>query len=198
MQENLKHDLDKILADAVGRKELPTKTIRKLFSYRFSPILLRDTDAGFDIIDRISTHFSIPFRSVHICGSAQTGYSYFKNKEFSEQGSDLDIAIVEPRLFQRYCEISFEATLGYTDLTKFLTRDGVNTANEFRDYLVRGYFRPDLMPSCGSKQQWFSFFNRLSNDYPNHFKSINGGLYLSEVFFERKQLPLIQKYKEFL
>lgn len=198
MNDDYKQALDMALKESIGKNENATKTIRRLFQYRFSPILQKHNDAGFDIINSISTHFSIPFRAVHICGSAQTGYSYFKHKEFSEETSDLDIAIVDPRLFQKYSEISFEVTHGYSDLTKFLKQNDMDNSEQYFKNLVRGYFRPDLMPHCTYKQDWFTFFNKLSNNHKKCFNNINGGIYFSETFFERKQFPIIQKYKESL
>ncbi len=196
MAEDYKQTLDRLLKQSIDRGEEGYKTIRRLFQYRFSPVLEKHYDVGFSVVDRVATYFAVPFRAVYLCGSAQTGYSYFKQRDFSEKESDLDISIVHPALFQKYSEISFEVTRGYTDLTKFIREDDQDSARQFSANLAKGFFRPDLMPSCGPRQHWFAFFNRLSNDYGDCFTNINAGIYLSEVFFEGKQLPLIQKYKE--
>ncbi len=52
------------------------------------------------------------------------------------------------------------------------------------------------MPYCPEKEDWFSFFNKLSQNYRCLFKSINAGIYQSQCFFEIKQSDLIEKYRE--
>lgn len=177
-----------------GLKSLDTDAdvIRKIFFFDSSKILSKYEEEGFSILNSVAEYFQIPFGSLYIAGSTQTGYTYFKNREFQLGESDLDLALVDSRLFQKYCEISYQVTKQYQDLTKFNNNDQVAS---FRIYLSKGFFRPDLMPNCDEKQNWFKFFNQLSIPFVHIFKNINCGIYLSEMFFESKQLPLLKKYR---
>lgn len=191
-----KDQLDQEIRASLNRGDSDGITVRRLFCYGSAAVLLKHKEAGFDIINAVSQRFGVPFRCIYITGSVQTGYSYFKARDFIPAESDIDLAIVDTILFRRYCEIVFEETKGYTDLTKFPTKAGTNSANSFRNYIAKGYLRPDLMPNCIAKQEWFRFFNELSGRYAALFNDINCGIYFSEVFFEGKQVPLIKKFQE--
>ena len=66
----------------------------------------------------------------------------------------------------------------------------------FVSYLAKGMIRPDLMPRCKEKDEWFEFFNRLSSDYYQLFKNINGGIYADYYFFEDKQAAVVGQYRK--
>lgn len=192
---DLKILLDGEIRDALAEGNSEEDVTRRLFSFNSSLVLKDHRAAAFRIIDTVSKYFVVPFRAVFISGSAQTGYSYFKGRDFVRGDSDLDLAIVDAGLFQRYCEIVYAETRRYQDLTKFPVKDGVSKVSDFREYLCIGYFRPDLMPYGRAKQEWFGFFNRLSKDYSDLFRNINCGIFLSEQFFEGKQVPLIRVFR---
>ena len=98
-------------------------------------------------------------------------------------------------LFRRYAEIVYSQTRGYTDLTQFPVKEGQSSARDFQLYLCRGYFRPDLMPYGIVKQEWFTFFSDLSKSFSTLFKNINAGIFMSQVFFEGKQISTIRRYR---
>jgi len=191
--DSYKELLDKEIDESIKRGDSEITIIRRIYCFNSSPIFIEYKDIGFSIIDKVCKRFLIPFRSVHIAGSAQTGYSYFKNKDFTMKDSDLDLAIVDADLFKMYFEKVYKETNGFTDLTKF---QNSNQSNSFQSYIMKGYFRPDLMPACMAKQKWFKFFNELTAEYVDVFSNINCGIYLSEKFFEGKQIPIISKFKE--
>jgi hypothetical protein len=96
-----------------------------------------------------------------------------------------------------YSELAYWITNRYKDLVKF-SRSGVNTAAQFRDYLSSGYLRPDLMPDSGKKEEWFQFFNRLSNKHTDLFDNINAGIFLSEGFLEMWNANVTAEYRKAL
>ena len=81
---------------------------------------------GFRILNEICERFKLPFSSVKVVGSAHTGYSYFKERDFVPGESDLDVAIISPSLFQDYSEQVYWMTHRYSDLTKFSRDRGVS------------------------------------------------------------------------
>jgi len=151
---DLHKKLDDEIGDAIDRGDSSEIIIRRLFCFNRSPILSRNPVAGFKIINDVSEHFGIPFRRIYITGSVQTGYSYFKERDFDPDKSDLDLAIVDARLFQHFCEIAYGVTKAYTDLTKFSSRDGTNKANLFQRY-VRAHVKSCV--NCFFKQRLFRF-----------------------------------------
>ena len=170
---------------------LPTQSIaKKIFLLDPAYAFKENRIVGFQILNSIAERFRVPLGCVKIAGSSQTGFSPFKNRDFVFGESDLDIALVSPPLYQRYCEITYEITNGYVNLTGFKDR---SFFDRFEQNLRIGFFRPDLMPVCKQKTDWFVFFNSITNRYSTMFKSINGGVYFSELFFAGKQAATIEK-----
>ena len=148
------------------------------------------------ITNSIANQFKVSLSSIQVVGSAKTGYSYYKNKEFIEGESDLDISIVSKDLFIKYLEIVLIETKGFKDLSMFgRNKDGKSNFESYRFYINKGIFRPDLMPTCEAKKKWFNYFNKLSEKHFELFSSINAGIYLSQKFFEFKQSENIDFYK---
>ncbi|MDP8267446.1 MAG: hypothetical protein P9L97_01840 [Candidatus Tenebribacter davisii] len=169
--------------DIIARKiylSYPTKVFKDLHEIEF------------DVLDAISNFFKIPFTNVQVVGSAKTGYSYYQSKEFVLGGSDLDVAIISSDLFIRYTEMVYDVTRGYTELTGFKDNKSID---EYKYYLLKGMFRPDLMPNIPEKYEWFKFFNGLSKNYYELFNDINAGIYLSQFYFEKKQRKNIINYR---
>lgn len=169
---------------------------RKIYIGYPTNIFIGREDMQFDIFNQISEEFKIPLHCIQVTGSSKTGFSYFKNREFIPGESDLDIAIISLNLFNKYSEFVFSFTKGYSDLSKFPVKNGVNYFTQYTKYLARGIFRPDLMPMCKEKTDWFTFFNTISSQYYELFKSINAGIYASQYFFEYKQADNIQQFAE--
>ena len=134
--------------------------------------------------------------SIQIAGSAKTGRSFHKQRDFIPGDSDLDVAIIDASLFQNYMEAIFKETKGHSVRTGFQIRDGQSTADEYIAYLTKGIFRADLMPSGEARKNWNKFFGLLSARHGDLFKSINAGIYFSQLFFENKQRSIINNYIE--
>jgi hypothetical protein len=183
--------------EAMVNVSTPSRSVaRRLFLYDPTLLFADDTDRGFAILNEVCEHFKVPFSALRIVGSAQTKYSYYKERDFVPGQSDLDIAIISSSLFQQYSQDIYLLTQGYSDLTQFFRSNGISTARGFRDYLSEGYFRPDLMPSCALKTNWFGFFSRLSNKHTALFSNINAGIFLSEAFFEMKNASIVKAYRK--
>lgn len=152
-------------------------------------------DMKFDILYAIAEHHKVDITHVLIAGSAQTGESFHKGTLFSSKTSDLDIAIVDPSLYEKCLRLAHTATRDYSDLSGFQRKEGISVYKDFLENLGRGFFRPDLMPSCNFKTEWFSFFQSLSKKYQSNFESINCGVYSSLHFFQLKQSNNIEIVK---
>jgi hypothetical protein len=168
---------------------------RKVFLTYPTKIFVGDEERQYRILNEIAAQFDVPIHNIHACGSAKIGRSFHKHRDFAAKESDLDVAILDARLFATCVESVLSVSKGYSDRTGFHIRDGVNVYDEYIQYLARGIFRPDLMPSCPERAAWHNFFGKLSDKHSDLFKSITAGIYLSQSCFEQKQRSVIRNYQ---
>lgn len=180
----------------LNEKKAYNEIARKVFLTYPTKALIGKEEKEYSILNEISIHFSIPIMSVQVAGSAKIGKSVHKQTDFAPGNSDLDIAIIDSHLFQKYMEIVFSETKEYSDRTNFPRKNGQSKADEYLAYITKGIFRPDLMPFCTARSEWNKFFGNLSKKHGDLFKSINAGIYFSQLFFEGKQLSAIKNYKK--
>ncbi|MDW7662652.1 MAG: hypothetical protein SCL54_14640 [Bacillota bacterium] len=122
------------LADKKSYSEIA----RKVFLTYPTKVLIGNEEKQYSILNEISQHFSIPIMSIHVVGSAKMGCSFHKDKIFTQGESDLDIAIIDAYLFQRYVEMVFKVTKGYSEKTLFDRCDGISKEREYLAYLNKG------------------------------------------------------------
>jgi hypothetical protein len=105
-------------------------------------------------------------------------------------GSDVDVAIVSPQLFDRVWHEVFR----YLDSAR-----SWKARRAFADYFVRGWVRPDKLPSGESfkfTDNWFDFFREFSNSREFGDIKISGALYRDWIFLEQYQESCILKCRE--
>lgn len=191
-KDNLRAKIDGMLSRSVAHRTIA----RRLFLYDFCQVFANDQERGFVILEAVRSWLNIDFSEIRIVGSAQLGFSCYKKRDFTPGQSDLDIAIISPSLFRQFSEEVYWLTKRYSDLTKFGFTRGVSNVEQFRNALSIGFFRPDLMPDCARKDRWREFFERLSEKHSDLFKNINGGIYLSEGFFEIKNAAVVEDIRK--
>lgn len=176
----------------------PIDIARKIYLCYPTKAFINLEEKQYEIIDEICRFFQIDFTCIQIAGSAKTGRSPHKDKDFIPGKSDLDIAIINPQLFIKYMELVFIKTKGYSDLTSLpmKTKRNVPTIKFHKEYLSKGMFFPDAIPYGPERAEWFDFFSKLSDKHQDQFKSINAVIYISESLFVEKQTSAIKKYTE--
>ncbi|WP_330443269.1 hypothetical protein [Flavobacterium sp. C4GT6] len=168
-----------------------SEIIRKVYLTYPTMALVGQEEKQFSIFNEISEFFKIPISSIQIAGSAKTGVSFYKkNKPFTPQISDLDVAIIDYNLYSYYTEFVFKSTKAYKVKTGFRIGD----YDKYIGYITKGIFRPDLMPSGEKRAEWFNFFGNLSRKHNDLFGNINAGIYMSQLYFEHKQTSIIRSY----
>ncbi|WP_312399178.1 hypothetical protein [Chryseobacterium sp.] len=177
----------------LSEKKTHIEIVRKVYLTYPTKAFIDNEEKQYDILDEISQFFGIPINHIQVCGSSKVGRSFHKSSSFTPKVSDLDISIIDTSLFTYYSETVFKVTNGLQNLTKFSSARGNNFAN-YTQYVSKGIFRPDFMPSCPERAAWFKFFNELSLKHKDYFKSINAGIYQSQTFFEYKQVKNIKDY----
>ncbi|WP_147464777.1 hypothetical protein [Pseudomonas syringae group genomosp. 3] len=186
--------MDYLEAIRVGKRQgTPYHEIaRKLYLSYPTHAFVGAEEQQYLIYNSISVFFKVPFTAIQVAGSAKTGHSFHKGKSFEVGVSDLDVAIIDSGLFLKYMEQVYSDTRGYSDLTGFPNNKGISLFESYKDYIAKGIFRPDLMPSGKSRAEINNFFGTLSAKNSALFSSINVAFYFSHSFFEKKQRSVIK------
>ncbi|AWH36626.1 hypothetical protein C1929_07610 [Stenotrophomonas sp. ZAC14D1_NAIMI4_6] len=168
------------------------KIARKVFLTYPTQAFVGNEELQYEILNEVAEQWAVPITSIHVCGSAKLGVSIHKARAFVAGQSDLDLAIIDERLFIGYMEAVLNLTKGYTDGSRFPLVKGVSYKEQYLAYVAKGMLRPDLMPVSEMRAEWTNFFGRLSAKHNREFKSISAMIYLSERFFESKQRSVIR------
>jgi len=182
------------LKNGIKLKSHHNEIVREIYLTYPTFALIGKEERQYRILNEISEYFKIPIMNIHVVGSAKTGYSFHKKTDFNSKTSDLDIAIIDSHLFVAYTEWVFKITNGFKNRVGFSKHDGKSNYDQYRGCIAKGIFRPDLMPTGDKRVEWMKFFGTLSSKNKDIFKSINAGIYLSQAFFEYKQISNIEQY----
>jgi hypothetical protein len=189
----------KNLAENRTSRTTSREMARKLYLSYPTCVLAEDPETEYSIRNRFALLYNIPLASVQIIGSAKTGFSLIKNSEFQPQTSDLDVAIIDPRIFQQFWEDAYETSRGF-EATRFQDplKDGAllvgGGQKRFIAYLQRGIIAPDFLPSGNLRQRLIADSERISSNYRAYFGKISAFFYASEIFFQSKQQDAIETH----
>ena len=114
-----------------------------------------NSDKVHKIRRKVSLHWDIPIRDVAICGSTLFGHSLYKGSDFNKSQSDLDLAIISPKIFVSIMEEVRTNTKNYKDKNRF------NEPSHF-DILLKyisqkGLINPFYLPRSKFKSAWTDF-----------------------------------------
>jgi hypothetical protein len=182
----------KAIKDSARQGMSASEIARKIYLTYPTSAFVGQEEVQYEILNAVAIQFSVPIAAVQVAGSAKVGRSFHKDKEFVHGQSDLDIAIIDERLYLKYMGFVFTASRGYNDGTVFPRKKGISSLQEYLSYLSKGIFRPDLMPYGPERAAWVSFFGNLTDNYRSLFSSISGFVYASELFFASKQRSAIK------
>jgi hypothetical protein len=148
----------------------------------------------------LASKFQIPAEGIKawIVGSAKLGFSLTEKKakdgsllaryrSFSP-GSDIDVAIVSPPLFD----------LLWNELSSYAHRETRLPWNSgaLGDYLVCGWLRPDKFPISVRLRRcddWWDLFRALSADARYGRRKVRGGLFHSVEHMKRYQIRALRE-----
>jgi hypothetical protein len=172
---------------------------RKLYLSYPTNALSNDPEAEYAIRNRFASVYNVPLSAVQIIGSAKTGFSLIKKSIFNPKTSDLDVAIIDGRLFHQFWEDAYETSYGF-EATRF--QDPLHEGKiligggktRFLSYLQRGIIAPNFLPSGHLRQRLIADADRISSNHKQQFKTISAFIYASELFFQRKQLEAIETH----
>ena len=160
--------------------------VQKYITYGDCHILSDDT--YFKLKSEIANKFGIHPTEVVIVGSGKLGFSIAPNKRFLPFGdnSDIDIAIISPTLFDRIWIDVFD----YWKEISYWPGE-----REFREYLFRGWIRPDKLPPANRfewRRVWWDFFRELGGLGIYGPYKLRAGIYKSWHFLESYQVTSIK------
>lgn len=133
--------------------------------------------------EAIGDEFTIHPKNVYLVGSGQLGFSIAPQKRYRPFGetSDIDIALVADDLF----DAVWEQVFNYRNEVGYWPEE-----RRFKDYLFRGWIRPDKLPNAESfplGDRWWNFFRGLTRSGEFGMYKITAGLYRTDHFFETYQ-----------
>ncbi|EGV16086.1 hypothetical protein ThimaDRAFT_4634 [Thiocapsa marina 5811] len=140
-------------------------------------------DEYFDLRSRIAKLYSVHPNEVIAVGSGKLGFSISPRKRYRHfsNDSDLDVVIISEELFDR-C---------WRELFRYENQGGYwEKAPKLKEYLFRGWIRPDMMPPDGNfdfGKRWWEFFNGLSASRDYSISRIRGAIYKNWSFLEAYQ-----------
>lgn len=183
MIEDFKEDLSKLTS---------LQIIRKYILSAESKIL--DSDKHYRLKEKICDHFNVEFSDVIMVGSGKLGFSIKHKRRFQHfnDDSDIDIAVVSPKLFEIVWNEAYLFKKAGSDWPK---------ANSFFEYLSAGWIRPDKLPInkyFEFTSKWWDFFNTLTASGEFGPYAIRAGLYHSNFFLQEYQKICIEQCKELI
>lgn len=148
--------------------------------------------------EKIATKYNVQINDVFIVGSSRLGFSYEKNTAFSLE-SDIDVVIVNEELYEIYQQEICEYQYQIDRLRKTITVGELEQYNQFLSYFIKGWMRPDKIPSSFDidllRDNWFQFFKTLSNGKSEvgNFK-VSAGLFKNMNYFKKYHLQSITRF----
>lgn len=175
--------------------------IKKYFLYGTAFVFHNNTEDEFDFKNKISNEFKIPIENIYIVGSSKLGFSYHKQKKF-DFDSDIDIAIVNHELFEKYFDIATDIQYSIRNGKTIISTDELKQYNKFKNYLIIGWMRPDKLPlsyqvSHNLQSSWFHFFESISNNKSEvgNYK-VAAGIFKNHDFLIKYLVDSLLKYKK--
>jgi len=159
----------------------PIEVVRK--NILFGDCFVMSQTEYLDLRSEVATHFNLHPNEVLVVGSAKLGFSIVPHKRFRyfSNESDIDVVIISSVLFDQI----WRATFTYKQEVGFW-----NQEKEFKDYLFRGWIRPDKFPPSDHFSicsDWWEFFRLISNTGKYGSYKIAGALYKSWFYLENYQ-----------
>lgn len=142
----------------------------------------------FEIKKCISKKFNIPITNIFLVGSGQFGFSLNPIKEYRDfieedneetntKASDLDFAIISTKLFDEIWAELYDFRINNIPHNK----EDDKKFKMFKDYLFKGWIRPDAWPfDFCKKTEWFEFFTELN---PLVNRQVSCGIFRNEECF---------------
>ena len=164
--------------------------IQKYYFYGTPFVFRDDVNKYFELRKDIAKHFEIDPSDIFMVGSSKLGFSLAPDKDYREwtEESDIDIAIVDADLFDRFWKELYLTPIFMRP--RFVWED--ESYKSFLEYFFKGWLRPDMMPDI-ERQPWFDFFASL---YGKYGYKVTAGIYRKKDYLKAYHLNNIKRVKE--
>lgn len=163
----------------------PVSKARRAFFDKPSFALDGKQETEFRIKRAVADRYGIPFRSVVFTGSAQLGFSAYKDTAFIAGDSDLDVACIDSRIYQYFWTGILKVTRAFSDESQFI--DPEHAARLKDAMLRRGMILLDFLPKSADRTKERAFFDELTLTYRDYFGRVSLAVYMNEEAFCWKQ-----------
>lgn len=192
MKNNIPETYKEII-DVYVKNSKEKNMVNDIFLLR--PTLKLDLSILFEILQKVSEEYDIPFRDIKCIGSAHVGFSFVKPKDskdikYFDKDSDLDIAIINRKFFYTLYKLTVKTTNYFRYNTEFKTQAALE---QFKGNILKGYIRPDTIGNKKFRLNWNNFFYELSKEY--NIK-ISAAIYLDEDTLTNKIQESLNYYKK--
>lgn len=160
---------------------------RRLYVQERAVALQNDRDTEYKIKAEVHKYFDIPYSDVLFAGSAQLGFSAYKDTLFAPSRSDLDIACVNTRLFQRAWIDVIEESNAFSNGSAFGSMKAGEIELFKESILKRGMIKISSMPNSHLAIRWRQYESSLTRRYAAHFGGVTVAIYMNEYAFCWKQ-----------
>jgi len=156
-----------------------------------TPFIFRNDENKYYELQRdIEEYFEVERANVHIVGSSKLGFSISPQKMYRDwtEDSDIDVALIDYRLFVKYWKPFYY----YDPKVSSRTEKEDAKYKQFLDYFKRGWLRPDLFP----QKMGDEVFNYLNTLYGKYGYKVRVGIYADHFFFYTYNKENINRIKE--
>lgn len=178
--------------------ELKSRFIEKNLVHGIPHVFNGNEGNYYNFREKIANKYSVKINDIFIVGSSKLGFSYAKGTEFSLE-SDIDVVIVNEKLYEYYQQAICDYQYQIDRLKKNITFGELEQYNRFLGYFIKGWMRPDLLPSSFDieplRDNWFQYFKSLSygkSEVGNY--KVSAGLFKNLEYFKKYHLQSITKF----
>lgn len=178
--------------------ELKLQFVQKFLFHGIPHVFQGRENDYFEFRNRIANMFNIGFHEVFIVGSAKLGFSFYKDTKFTYD-SDIDVVIVNEKLFEEFYLKITDYQYQLDRLYKTVNLRELKVYAEFLRYLVKGWMRPDKLPTSFQvnllKSEWFDFFESISYEKSEvgNYK-VAAGLFKNYNYLEKYYTKSIEDF----
>lgn len=200
-----------IVANKLNDEQLFQKYFIDSKTFFFASIQ-KDCDLEYQLKYDIARVLQIHINDIYIVGSGKTGFSMkmksagnvfdyiFNTSKQNKDKSDIDIAIVSPKLFEYIHETFYDWSNHYDfkwDSNSYypngcIPRFEVNLKYKFLEYLGKGWYRPDFAPTAFQVSTSKGNIKDVIDKWRNKLnRKVSYGIYKSWHYFHKYQIENI-------
>ena len=185
-------NIEKFKKDVINHDISIDRLVQKYLIFG-TPYIFKDDEEKYYVLKEIvSKSLSVSISCITVVGSCKLGFSLKPTKlwEHISEESDIDIALINPELFDTFWKEFYEIN------SKLQSRTEEQDKNyqSFLNYFFRGWLRIDLFPYEYAKKKTVSELTRQL--FSIYGRKASLGIFRNEFFFESYHKENLNKIRE--